>query len=307
MTFTKRAAARPFSFKSLLLALVLACVPAAAMAQDASSEPPAVEEPAAPVGPDTIVATVGGVPITEGDLAFTAEDIGADLNSIPPEQIRSVLLAQMIDLRLMALAGEKAGMAEDPLFKARLDYLTDRAMRRAYTKTAVTDTITPEAIKAEYDKQIAAIPDEEEVHARHILVSTEDDAKAIKAEIDAGADFVELAKTKSIEPNAAQSGGDLGYFKRAVMVKPFADAAFAMEVGQISDPVQTQFGWHIIRLEDRRMAAKPTLEALTPQIGQQLFVQKYRAIFNELRKEAVIDIPDAALAEQVNLQLGPAE
>jgi peptidyl-prolyl cis-trans isomerase C len=91
------------------------------------------------------------------------------------------------------------------------------------------------------------------------------------------------------------------------MVKPFADAAFAMEVGAISDPVQTQFGWHIIKVEDRRPAAKPTLEQLTQQIGQQLYVQKYRQIFGDLRKTATIDIPDAALAEQVNLQLAPVE
>jgi peptidyl-prolyl cis-trans isomerase C len=294
-----RPAGWPTPLKSLALALLMALSPAA-FAQDA---PAPTEQP----GPGTIVATVGGEPITEADLAFAAEDIGADLNQIPPDQIRAVLLSQMIDLTLMAQAGEKAGMQEDELFKLRLDYLTDRALRRAYTKTAVSDTITPEAIKAEYDKQIAAIPDEDEVHARHILVTTEDDAKAVKAELDAGADFVELAKAKSIEPNAAQSGGDLGYFKRAVMVKPFGDAVFAMTVGQVSDPVQTQFGWHIIRVEDRRPAAKPSLEDLTQQIGQQLYVTKYRALFDELRKAATIDIPDAALAEQVNTQLGPVQ
>ena len=114
-----------------------------------------------------------------------------------------------------------------------------------------------------------------------------------------------FAKTKSIEPNAAQSGGDLGYFKRGVMVKPFADAVFAMQVGQISDPVQTQFGWHIIKVEDRRPAAKPTLEEMTQQIGQQLYVAKYRETFDALRKAATIDIPDAALAAQVDQQLGP--
>ncbi len=297
----------PSLLKSLALALVLAAAPAAAHAQDsaASSEPPAQEQPAPQPGPDTIVATVGGEPITEADLAFAAEDIGADLNQIPPDQIRAVLLAQMIDLKLMAQAGEKQGLEDDQLFKLRLEYLTDRALRRAYSKVAISDTITPEAIKAEYDKQVAAIPDEDEVHARHILVSTEEDAKAIKAELDAGADFIELAKAKSIEPNAAQSGGDLGYFKRAVMVKPFADAAFAMEVGAISDPVQTQFGWHIIKVEDRRPAAKPTLEEMTQQIGQQLYIAKYRELFDQLRGAATIDIPDATLADQVNQQLGP--
>ena len=300
----------PSLLKSLALALVLAVAPAAAHAQDsaASSQPPGQEEPAQQPGPDTVVATVGGQPITEADLAFAAEDIGADLNQIPPDQLRAVLLAQMIDLKLMAQAGDKQGLKDDPLYALRLSYLSDRALRRAYTKVAITDGITPEAIKAEYDKQVAAIPDEDEVHARHILVSTEDDAKAIKAELDAGADFVELAKAKSIEPNAAQSGGDLGYFKRSVMVKPFADAAFAMAVGAVSDPVQTQFGWHIIKVEDRRPAAKPTLEAMTQQIGQQLYVAKYRALFDELRRAATIDIPDTTLADQVNQQFGgPAQ
>jgi peptidyl-prolyl cis-trans isomerase C len=301
MTSVFHPAKLPSLLKSLALALVLAAAPVIALAQD--SAPPA--PPDAAPGPGTIVATVGGEPITEADLAFAAEDIGADLNQIPADQIRAVLLAQMIDLKLMAQAGEKQGLTEDELFKLRLDYLTDRALRRAYSKVAVSDTITPEAIKAEYDKQVAAIPDEDEIHARHILVSTEDDAKAIKAELDAGADFIELAKAKSIEPNAAQSGGDLGYFKRGLMVKPFGDAAFAMQVGQISDPVQTQFGWHIIKVEDRRPAAKPTLEEMTQQIGQQLYVAKYRTLFDGLRKAATIDIPDAALAEQVNQQLGP--
>ena len=307
MTSLFRPANLPSLLKSLALALVLAVAPAGAYAQDssASSEQPSQEAPAPQPGPDTVVATVGGEPITEADLAFAAEDIGADISQIPQDQLRAVLLAQMIDIKLMAQAGSAQGLKDDPLFKLRLTYLTDRALRRAYSKAAISDTITPEAIKAEYEKQVAAIPSEDEIHARHILVSTEEDAKAIKAQLDGGADFIELAKTKSIEPNAAQSGGDLGYFKRGVMVKPFADAAFAMQVGQISDPIQTQFGWHIIKVEDRRPAAKPTLEEMSQQIGQQLYVAKYRETFDALRKATTIDIPDATLAGQVDQQLGP--
>lgn len=310
MTSTFLTAMRPFTLKILALALLVTFGATASYAQDesSSSEPPSEQQPAPqPIGPDTVVAIVGGETITEADLAFTAEDLGQELNSIPPDQIRAVLLAQMIDIKMMSQSGDKEGMRDDPLFKLRLEYLTDRALRRAYVKQAISDTITAEAVKAEYDKRIAAMPDEDEVHARHILVSSEDDAKAIKAEIDAGADFAELAKQKSIEPQAKQSGGDLGYFKRAVMVKPFADAAFAMEVGQVSDPVQTQFGWHIIKVEDRRPAAKPTLEEMTQQIGNELYSARYRQVFNDLRKTAAIEITDPTLAEQVNQQLGPLE
>ena len=277
------------------MALTLGGLPLAASAQTA---------PAAPK-PDAVVATVGGEQITEADLAFAAEDLGQDLKSVPQDQVRAVLLAQMIDLKLMAEAAHVAKLEDTDLYKLRLKYLTDRALRRAYTKQAVSDKITTEEIKAAYDKQVATIPDEDEVHARHILVTTEDDAKAIKAQLDAGADFATLAKEKSIEPGAKNSGGDLGYFKAAQMVKPFADAAFAMKVGDVSQPVQTQFGWHIIKVEDRRKAVKPTLEELTPQLGQQLYVTKYRALFDHLRTAAKIQIPDAALRASVEAQLGP--
>ena len=282
-----------------LLALTLCGLPMAANAQNAAPAAPA------PASPNTVVATVGGETITEADLAFAAEDLGQDLQQIPQDQIRAVLLAQMIDLKLMAQAGHVAKLEDSDLYKERLSYLQDRALRRAYTKQAVSDTITPDQIKAAYDQQIAAMPSVDEIHARHILVSSEDDAKAIKAQLDGGADYAALAKEKSIEPGAKDSGGDLGYFTQDKMVKPFGDAAFALKVNEISQPVQTQFGWHIIQVLDRRPAAKPTLEALTQQIGQQLYVAKYRGLFDQLRKAATIDIPDPTLKSQVETQLGP--
>jgi len=291
----------------MLLTLTLAGLPFASVAQDASSSAePAAPTPATP-DMNTVVATVGGQTITEADLAFAAEDLGQELNNVPQDQIRAVLLAQMIDLKLMAQAGHVQNLEASDLYKLRLSYLTDRALRRAYTKTAVSDAITPDEIKKEYDKEIAAMPNVDEIHARHILVSSEDDAKAIKAQLDGGADFAAIAKEKSIEPGAKDSGGDLGYFTQDKMVKPFADAAFALKVNEISAPVQTQFGWHIIQVLDRRPAAKPTLEQLTQQIGQQLYVTKYRALFDSLRKASTIDIPDAGLKAQVDAQLGPGQ
>ncbi len=313
MTSHIRPAQLPGFLKILVLvlfALTLCGLPAAVSAQDASSSSaqaaPADQGPPPPPKPTDVVATVGGETITEADLAFAAEDLGQDLQQIPQDQVRAALLAQMIDLKLMAQAGHAANLENDDLYKQRLSYLIDRALRRAYTKQAVSDAITPDQIKAAYDKAIAAMPAVDEIHARHILVTTEDDAKAIKAQLDAGADFATLAKEKSIEPGAKDSGGDLGYFTQDKMVKPFADAAFALKVNEISQPIQTQFGWHIIQVLDRRPAAKPTLEAMTQQLGQQLYIDKYRALFDQLRKAATIDIPDAELKAQVDAQLGGA-
>jgi peptidyl-prolyl cis-trans isomerase C len=294
-----------------LVALTLCGLPMASNAADASasaaSAPASAPEAPKPApGPTSVVATVGGQTITEADLAFAYEDLGQQVQQIPPEQLRAVLLAQLIDLKLMAEAGHAANMEQNDLYKLRLSYLEDRALRRAFTKTQISDHITPDEIKAEYDKQAAAMPAAEEIHARHILVSSEDDAKAIKAQLDAGADFATLAKEKSTEPGAKDSGGDLGYFTQDKMVKPFADAAFALKVNEISQPIQTQFGWHIIQVLDRRPAAKPTLQQLTPQIGQQLYVQQYQALFDQLRKASTIDIPDATLKSQVDAQFGPA-
>ena len=222
----------------------------------------------------------------------------AELPGIPPYVPKSQLITLPPQWAICALT-------DNLRETATVRYLQDRALRRAYTKQTVSDAITPEEIKAAYDKMVAAMPNVDEIHARHILVSTEDDAKAIKAQLDGGADFATLAKEKSIEPGAKDSGGDLGYFTQDKMVKPFGDAAFALKVSEISQPVQTQFGWHIIQVLDRRPAAKPTLDAMTQQIGQQLYVQKYRALFDQLRKGATIDIPDAALKAQVESQLGP--
>ena len=295
------------------IALTLTAVTTAAFAQDSSSSAAAAPaaaassaEPAAPT-PTTVVATVGTEQITEADLAFAYEDLGQQVQQIPQDQLRAVLLAQVIDLSLFAQAGHAANVENSDTYKMRLTYLVDRALRRAYTKAQISDAITQDMIKAAYDKQVAALPTQDEVHARHILVSTEDDAKAIKAQLDAGADFATVAKAKSIEPGAKDSGGDLGYFTADKMVKPFADAAFALKVNEISQPIQTQFGWHVIQVLDRRPAPKPTLEELTPQIAQQLYIEKYTAMFNDLRAKTTITIPDAALKAQVDAQFGPAK
>ena len=302
-----------------VLALMLAATAIApAYAQDATPAAPAAEAPAAEapaaaapaVTPETVVATVGGEPITEADLSFAAEDLTQELSQMPPEQRKAFLLRVLIDMKVMATAGRDAGMADTPLFQQRLKYLEDRALRRAYFAEAIAKGVTEEAVRAEYDKFVAEFEPAEEVRASHILVPTEEEAKAVKSELDGGADFATLAKEKSIDPGAA-NGGDLGFFGKGMMVAPFEEAAYALtETGQISDPVQSLFGWHVIKLEEKRQSTAPAFEQVAPQLQQQLLMKTFDDTVAKLMDGVEIDIPDADLAAAVQQQTAteaPAE
>ena len=291
----------------LALSLASYAVAAPVFAQDAApaaTEAPAAEAPA--VTPETVVATVGGQPITEADLAFAAEDLSQELSQMAPEERRAFLLRVLIDMKVMSGAAKEAGMDATPLFKQRLQYLEERALRRAYFAEAIAASVTEEAVRAKYDEYVAAFVPSEEIRASHILVETKEEADAIKAELDGGADFATLAKEKSIDPGAA-SGGDLGFFGKGMMVAPFEEAAFAMtEIGQISDPVQSQFGFHIIKLEEKRQSAPPTIEQVGAQLQQQLLMTTFDDAVAKLMDGVTIDIPDAALAAAVQAQTEPA-
>jgi peptidyl-prolyl cis-trans isomerase C len=285
---------------ALLLGTVLCAAPFAALAQDAAA-------PAAPaaVTAESVVATVGGEPITEADIGFAAEDLQQQLQQVPPAEQKAFLVNVLIETKIIAKAAREQQMAEDALFKQRLKYIEERELRRAYFSASVAKPVAPEEIQKSYDEYLATLTDGE-VHARHILVATEEEAKAVKAELDAGKDFAELAKEKTTDPSGKETGGDLGFFGRGMMVKPFEDAAFAMEPGTVSDPIKSDFGWHIIKVEEKRPATPPTLEQVTPQITQSLQFQAYEAGVTALRKGAVIEVTDPALAEQVNKQ-APAQ
>lgn len=292
---------------SVLALMMAATAVAPAFAQDAApaAEAPATEaaaETAPAVTPETVVATVGGQPITEADLSFAAEDLTQELSQMPPEQRKPFLLRVLIDMKVMATAGRDAGMADTPLFQQRLAYLEDRALRRAYFAEAIAKGVTEEAVRAEYDKFVADFEPAEEIRASHILVPTEDEAKAVKTEIDGGADFATVAKEKSIDPGAA-NGGDLGFFGKGMMVAPFEAAAYALtDVGQVSDPVQSQFGWHVIKLEEKRESSAPAFEQVAGQLQQQLLMKTFDDTVAKLMDGVEIDIPDEALASAVQQQ-----
>jgi len=292
MTFSPSRLARTASVLALMLASVTL---APAWAQESAPAPEAVS-------PETVVATVGGAPITEADLGFAAEDLTQELSQMPPEQRKPFLLRVLIDMKVMAQAGKDAGMADTPLFQQRLDYLEDRALRRAFFAETIANAVTEEAVRAEYDQYVAEFEPQDEIRARHILVAEEDEANAIKAELDGGADFAALAQEESIDPGAA-NGGDLGFFGKGMMVAPFEDAAFALtDIGQISDPVQSQFGWHVIKLEEKRQSAPPTFEQVAGQLQQQLLMRTFDETVARLMDGVEIDIADPELEVAVNAQ-----
>ncbi len=249
-----------------------------------------------------VVVTIGQDTITEADISFAAEDLAQELSTIPANQRRAFLVAVLIDMKVMAEGARTAKLDETDLFKQRLAYLEDRALRRAYVTEKVNGAVTDDAIAAVYDKYVAGFVPEEEVHARHILVSSEDDAKAAKAEIEGGKPF-EIAALEYSQDDTAQNGGDLGYFsKTSPIVKPFMDAAFALEVGQLSDPVQTQFGWHLIRIDDKRMSSPQPMGQIRAQLRQQVMIDAFTAEMEKLRKNATITYADPALEAAVKAE-----
>jgi peptidyl-prolyl cis-trans isomerase C len=289
---------------ALLLGTALGFAPVAALAQDAAA--PAAPAAAAPVAPETVVATIGDQTITEADITFATEDLRQELQRVRPEERRAFLINVLIDMKVMAKAAKAAGMADTDTFKRHLQYLEERELRQDYFSDKVATMVTEESLKAAYDQYVKDFKPVEEVHARHILVATEDEAKAVKAELDAGKPFEVLAMEKTTDPSGKQNGGDLGFFSKEMMVPEFADVAFTLEPGKISDPVQTQFGWHIIKVEEKRMSSPPPIEQVQQQLAQDLMFKAFNDIVGPLKKDAKLDIPDAALAAAVKKQADSA-
>jgi len=250
---------------------------------------------------DPVVARVNGVDIRDSDIAFAEEEIGGNMPSIPPEQKRDYLINYLVDVIVLSQAAEKQKLDDRPDVKHRLAFDHNRLLMEALLQDAGKAALSDEAEHKLYDEAIKQVKAEEEVHARHILVVSEDEAKAILAQLKGGADFIVLAKEKSKDPGSAESGGDLGYFTKEQMVPEFAEVAFKLGKGQLSDPVKTQFGWHIIKVEDRRMKPTPTFEQVKPQIENYIAHRAQAELVENLRKSANVErldkppTPDASL------------
>lgn len=250
--------------------------------------------------PDPVLVRVDGVEIRQSDLAVAEADIGASLPPSPGDARRDQLLAYLIDVTLLARAADAKKLGDNPDFAKKLAYARQRALMELLldetTKTAASET----AMKTLYDESVKKLTPEKEVHARHILVETEDKAKEILQKLKAGGDFIALAKENSKDPGAAE-GGDLGYFAKGQMVPEFAEAAFKLEKGQLSDPVKTQFGWHIIKVEDKRSKSPPPFDQVKDQV--ETYVQR------KAQAEYVTKLRDGAKVERLDkpAETKPAE
>jgi peptidyl-prolyl cis-trans isomerase C len=243
-----------------------------------------------PASDDPVVARVNGVELRRSDVLTAQKSLPAQMQQMPIEQIYTPLLDQLVTGALITAAGRKEKLADDPEVKKRTARAQDRAIQEVYVNGVVEKAATDDALHKRYEQFVKDHPAKEEVSARHILVEKEDQAKAVIAELNKGADFATLAKEKSTDPGK-DSGGDLGYFSRTDMVPEFADAAFKLKKGEYTkEPVHSQFGWHVIKLEDRRNAAPPTFEEskdeMTSDIAREVIGDKIK----ELRGSAKIEM-----------------
>jgi peptidyl-prolyl cis-trans isomerase C len=246
---------------------------------------------------DPVVARVNGFEIKQSDLDFAASEVGTGLANYTAQDRKKMLLQLVIENELMAGAAASGNLDKAENFADRVKYHYRRALRDAFVDANIRRAPSEDAAKKIYDEKIASMKPEQEVHARHILVGTEAEAKEIADRLKKGGDFAALAKEKSKDANA--EGGDLGFFSRGQMVKPFEDAAFALEVGQISEPVQTQFGWHIIKVEEKRDKPLPSFDQVKEAILAQLLQQKAQEVVTGLRDAAKIEIIDPEMKKAI--------
>lgn len=249
---------------------------------------------------DKVVATIDGKPITDGDLAVAESEIGSDMGTMPGAQKRTSLLEFLIDNQLFAEAAEKAKLDQGPDFETRLAYLKRRALRELYFEKVIRGAVSDADARKIYDDQVKLLKPEEEVSARHILVETEEQAKALKEKLDKGADFAQLAKENSKDPGSKDDGGNLGYFGHGQMVPQFEEVVFKLKKGEVSAPIKTQFGWHLVKLEDSRTKQPPAFEIVKDRIAQSLLLQKAQKTATELRANAKIEIVDPEIKKSID-------
>ncbi len=265
-----------------LLATLLITTALAAPALAQSAAP-------APAASDPVVARVDGTEIRRSELESEAQRLPEELRAMPAPMLMPLLLDQLITQKAITAAARAQGLINDPEVQARLRRAEEEALQQALITRAVAPAMTEAALRARYQAEVAGRPAEEEVRARHILVPSEAEARTALAEARRpNADFAEVARRRSTGPGSRE-GGDLGFFKRGDMIPEFAAAAFAMQPGQISDPVRTQFGWHVIKVEERRAVPPPPFEEALEALRQRAFEEAVNAEVERIRAAARVE------------------
>lgn len=271
-----------------ILAATALCTPALAQsapspAKSAPAKPEAA--PAAVPVKNPVVAKVGPAEIHLSDVSAAMRGLPAQLQQVPPNVLYPMVLNRLIEAKAVTLMARKQGVDKEPDVQRKMQAAADEALQGAFLQKEIGPKITDQALRAIYDKDYANKPGAEEVHARHILVASEDQAKKIIAQLKAGADFAKLAAANSTDPGSKQNGGDLGYFKKGDMVPAFADAAFKLKDGEISPtPVHTEFGWHVIQVLGHRRAPPQTFDQVKGEIRQKVIHEQLGKLFASAEK-----------------------
>ena len=293
----------------LLRIVVLCCAVAASFGSAMAQNPPASETPAlkpgtmpkavlpapAPPSPpavfkDPIVASINGQPIRLSELEVAQQALPPQYRNMPLQAVFPALLDRIVDSKLVVQDGRKNKVGDDPAFKKRMVFVEEQVIQDFWLQREIAKKVTPEKLQQRYEERLKSMPAEEEVHARHILVASEDEAKAIIADLKKGGAFDKIAKEKSTDKASGAEGGDLGWFKKSDMVKEFAEAAFALKKGEMTEaPIKTQFGYHIITIEDRRKAPPPAFEEMQDQLREELARETVTALLDQLRASAKIE------------------
>jgi peptidyl-prolyl cis-trans isomerase C len=248
---------------------------------------------------ERVIAKVNGKTITDTDMKLAEAEIGNDLGSLPEGTRRRVLVEFLIENQLFADAAENQSLGAGQGFDERMQYWRRRALRDAYFDRSVRESISDADAKKFYDSQVGTVKPEEEVRARHILVDSKDKAREIFEKLAHGSDFAQLAKEYSKDPGSKDQGGELGFFTRGQMVPQFEEAAFKLKKGEVSEPFESQFGWHILRVDDRRQRTAPGFEAVKDRVVASMIHKKAQQVATDLRGKAQIEYIDPEIKRSI--------
>ncbi len=267
---------------------ILLPVLAPAQTPDEAAAPPANAQPQVPAGTDPVLGSVDGKLIYLSDLTRATNALPEQMRNLPFDSLMPVLLDRLVDHAALTMTARRAGLDKQPDVQREMQAAADRVLERAWLAQVTPGKVTDAAIQARFNQDYANRPATDEVRARHILVGTEAEAKSVLAELKGGADLATVARVVSKDPDAKQ-GGDLGFFRRDQVWPGFADLAFSLQPGQISPvPIHNEFGWHIVKIEERRLVAPPTLSEMRDKIRQELTAEAVRDAIADARSRLII-------------------